>query len=70
MNRPVPVNLIGRYLGYFVSMLFLGLGCIWVAFDSRKQGWHDKLAGTVVVRRKGGRAEPVRFVTQQPVTQF
>jgi len=25
-------------------------GILWVAFDPRKQGWHDKLAGTVVVR--------------------
>jgi uncharacterized RDD family membrane protein YckC len=32
-----------------------------VAFDPRKQGWHDKLAHTVVVRRKGGSTEPVRF---------
>ena len=38
-----------RYLGYFVSAVFLGLGFLWVAVDSRKQGWHDKLAGTVVV---------------------
>lgn len=42
---------VGRYLGYFVSLLPLGLGIFWVAFDARKQGWHDKLAGTVVVRR-------------------
>lgn len=41
---------IGRYLGYFVSTLPLGLGLLWVAFDPRKQGWHDKMAGTVVVR--------------------
>ncbi|EAV2407511.1 RDD family protein, partial [Salmonella enterica] len=26
------------------------LGFFWIAFDRRKQGWHDKLAGTVVVR--------------------
>lgn len=38
-----------RYLGYFLSTLPLGLGFLWVAFDPRKQGWHDKLAGTVVV---------------------
>lgn len=50
-----------RYLGYFVSMLPLFLGFIWIGFDSRKQGWHDKMAGTVVVRRKGGGTEPVRF---------
>jgi uncharacterized RDD family membrane protein YckC len=41
-----------RYLGYFVSAVPLGLGFIWVAFDRRKQGWHDKLAGTIVVRSK------------------
>ena len=63
-------QLIGRYLGYFVSTLFLGLGLLWVAFDARKQGWHDKLAGTVVIRRKGGRAEPVRFLNDRSVTQF
>lgn len=40
---------IGRYLGYFLSAVPLGLGFIWVAFDARKQGWHDKLSGTVVV---------------------
>ncbi len=39
-----------RYLGYFVSMLGLGLGFIWVGIDPRKQGWHDKIANTVVVR--------------------
>ena len=36
--------------GKIVSMLPLMLGFIWVAFDARKQGWHDKLANTVVVR--------------------
>jgi len=43
---------IGRYFGYFVSMLPLFLGMIWIAFDKQKQGWHDKLAGTVCVRNK------------------
>jgi len=38
-----------RYLAYFISLLPLGLGFIWIAFDKRKQGWHDKLAGTVVI---------------------
>ena len=40
-----------RGLGYFVSTIPFGLGLIWVAFDPRKQGWHDKLAGTVVIRK-------------------
>ncbi len=26
------------------------IGLIWVAFDAKKQGWHDKMAKTVVVR--------------------
>jgi len=51
-----------RYLGYFVSLLPLGLGFWWVAFDPRKQGWHDKLAHTVVVHR-GTRGDIARFDT-------
>jgi uncharacterized RDD family membrane protein YckC len=41
---------VGRYLGYYVSIFTLFLGFLWIAFDPRKQGFHDKLAGTVVVR--------------------
>lgn len=52
---------IGRYLAYYVSILPLFLGLIWVGFDPRKQGWHDKLAGTVVIRSRHGGTEPVRF---------
>jgi len=43
---------LARYIAYFLSTLPLGLGLIWVAFDRRKQGWHDKIAGTVVIRRR------------------
>jgi uncharacterized RDD family membrane protein YckC len=43
---------IGRYFAYYVSLLPLCLGFLWVAFDARKQGFHDKLAGTVVVRKR------------------
>lgn len=43
---------IGRYLGYYVSLFTLCIGFLWVAFDPRKQGFHDKLAGTVVIRRR------------------
>lgn len=60
-QHPSTGQLIGRYLGYFVSMLPFFLGIIWVAFDRRKQGWHDKLAGTVVVRSKFHGPEPVSF---------
>ena len=49
---PSTGQLIGRYFAYIVSMLPLCLGFLWIAFDKRKQGWHDKLAGTVVVLDK------------------
>ncbi|MDQ3187928.1 MAG: RDD family protein [Pseudomonadota bacterium] len=52
---------IGRYLAYYVSAIPLFIGFIWVAFDSKKRGWHDKLAGTVVIRAKPSAAEAVRF---------
>lgn len=39
-----------RWLGIVISSIPLWLGLIWVAFDDRKQGWHDKMANTVVVR--------------------
>jgi uncharacterized RDD family membrane protein YckC len=48
-----------RYVGYFVSLLPLGVGYLWVALDRKKQGWHDKMANTVVIR-PAGRA-PVTF---------
>lgn len=50
---------IGRFFAYILSSLVLCLGFIWVAFDGRKQGWHDKLASTVVVRRNN--TVPVTF---------
>ncbi|WP_178862793.1 RDD family protein [Thiomicrorhabdus cannonii] len=48
-----------RYFAYIVSALPLGLGFIWIGFDPRKQGWHDKLAGTLVIRDEA--PEPVVF---------
>lgn len=45
-------RLVVRYLGYYVSGLVLGLGLLWVAWDRRKQGWHDKMAGTLVIKQK------------------
>jgi uncharacterized RDD family membrane protein YckC len=51
-GKPSTGQLIGRYLAYYVSVIPLMLGIIWVGIDKRKQGWHDKLAGTLVVRAK------------------
>jgi uncharacterized RDD family membrane protein YckC len=39
-----------RYIGYLISEIPLFLGFIWIAFDKDKQGWHDKIAGTYVVK--------------------
>lgn len=39
-----------RALASFLSLMVLGLGFIWVAFDDQRQSWHDKIAGTTVVR--------------------
>jgi uncharacterized RDD family membrane protein YckC len=58
---PTTAQFVGRYVAYFVSMIPLCLGYLWVAFDGRKQGWHDKLAGTVVVRQKRRGPEAVKF---------
>ena len=44
-----PLQAVIRYLGYFVSVIPLGLGMFWILWDKKKQGFHDKLAGTVVV---------------------
>jgi uncharacterized RDD family membrane protein YckC len=41
-----------RLVGYAVSILSLGLGFVWSLADERRQGWHDKLAGTCVVYRR------------------
>jgi uncharacterized RDD family membrane protein YckC len=40
-----------RYVGWLISAWVLYIGLIWAAFDRRKQGWHDKIAGTLVIRR-------------------
>ena len=39
-----------RYIGYFISSFVFGLGFIWAAFDAKKRGWHDLIAGTVVIK--------------------
>lgn len=59
-KEPSVGQYIGRYFAYVLSTIPFGLGFLWVAFDSKKQAWHDKLAGTVVVRPKK-RIEEVKF---------
>lgn len=39
-----------RALSCFLSLFIAGLGFIWIALDEGRQAWHDKIAGTAVVR--------------------
>ena len=56
-DRPVDWGVaIVRGLGAFLSLAVAGLGFIWVAFDEEKQSWHDKIAGTTIVRVPKGTA--------------
>jgi len=50
-GRPIGFGRAGmRYFGYVISLLPCYVGLIWAAFDSKKQGWHDKIAGSVVIQ--------------------
>ena len=60
-DAPTTGQFIGRYFGYLVSALPLGLGLLWVAFDARKQAWHDKLAGTAVISNTSANTTPATF---------
>jgi uncharacterized RDD family membrane protein YckC len=48
-GTPSKGQFIIRYLGYYVSLIPLGLGFLWILWDPRRQGWHDKIANTVVI---------------------
>lgn len=66
-----------RWVGYIVSSLPFWLGFLWIAFDGRKQGWHDKIAATLVVRtgyeserdidiRQGDPSDPIEKCLDKP----
>jgi len=38
-----------RYLGYIISAVILSLGFLWIAFDKKRQGWHDKIASSYAI---------------------
>ncbi|ADZ90664.1 RDD family protein [Marinomonas mediterranea] len=60
-NPPSIQQSIIRYVGYFIAFIPLFLGVIWIAWDRKKQGWHDKMAGTLVVRAQNNVVEDVDF---------
>jgi uncharacterized RDD family membrane protein YckC len=57
-----------RYVGYIVSGIVASIGFLWVAFDRKRQGWHDKIASTYVIRAedKFTAADQVEFVPSDP----
>ena len=44
--------LIRETIGKIVSAIVLFLGYIWILFDGKRQGWHDKIGGTFVVKAR------------------
>ena len=72
---PTQWQLVKRYVGYFFSSIPLCWGFIHVAFNPRKQGWHDKFAKTVVVYTKKiqqpevpSKAKPIFPAANQPLS--
>lgn len=54
-GRPIDwATAVVRALSCFLSLAVAGLGFVWIAIDSERQSWHDKIAGTVVVRLPKG----------------
>ncbi|MFZ8458448.1 RDD family protein, partial [Staphylococcus aureus] len=54
-GRPIDwATAVVRALSCFLSLAAAGLGFVWIAIDSDRQSWHDKIAGTVVVRLPKG----------------
>ena len=49
MAPPGVIDAFVRWIGLWISFVLCFVGVIWVAFDSRHQGWHDKLAKTLVL---------------------
>ncbi len=53
-RRISPMRAVGRYFAKILSGLILMIGFIMVAFTERKQGLHDMIASTLVVKGKPG----------------
>jgi uncharacterized RDD family membrane protein YckC len=51
-QRPSVVRVGARTAGYLACVVTLGLGFLWIGFDSEKRGLHDWVAGTYVVKER------------------
>lgn len=63
-NRVTPLRGILRLIGYVISALPLYFGFLWILGDDRRQGWHDKIAGTYVVYTWAARPDE-RFLAEE-----
>ncbi len=56
-GRPIDwATAVVRALSCFVSLVVCGLGFFWIVIDDGKQAWHDKIAGTIVIRAPKGQS--------------
>jgi len=46
---PSKKQFLKRFFGYILSVLPIGIGFMWIYYDKKHQGLHDKLAGTLVI---------------------
>lgn len=65
LRQPTFGRLLLRYFGYYLSMLPLFLGFFWIGWDKRKQGFHDKIANTLVIKKKGAIVTSADYVQKQ-----
>jgi uncharacterized RDD family membrane protein YckC len=45
-----PGQAIVRYIGTIISGIVIGLGYLWIIWDPKHEGWHDKIANTKVIK--------------------
>jgi uncharacterized RDD family membrane protein YckC len=51
LGKPSMRQYLTRLCCYPISMIPLGIGFIAIAFDKRCQAWHDRIAGTIVIKK-------------------
>ena len=57
---------IRRFVGYILSFLTFYMGFLWILIDDRRQGWHDKIAGTCVIYIWAARPGDLYTASVQP----
>lgn len=65
-GKPSFGQLVLRYVGYIPSFVIFCGGFLWVAIDRKKRGWHDLMAGTVVVIPRARTAPRVSRTIRRP----